>query len=882
MDIPVPLGKWLSQILHLALGEGSEFLVDSGPRDFLSIDLLGQSLPISVKKISKIMRRVDCWLMTSGWGLLEDLSLISFRLSQYVNMVEEEAQDYFRRVQELCTLMNCSPPDESYLYILGLVSLTGDAIAQWKYAVNRIFCDHYRLEKPVKKPYFIGDHLLPRALRIEYHKLRSERIRLRMKTQVQVYTLFQGFKKGLLPARLEQVAQSLKDHAAALSRRDKVTPPEILQEVERILLELFDADEPGMAFGFILDSKCAPKVSDERFSRKATMQMNYMQGGNVGFILRCFNHWRQGVVRPLEFLGYSDNTSSDRWQEPIACYGAFYSKQECFDLMEDLARGDTAGFHVNPNCILEPMKVRIITKPRVGNYFGFRLTQKTLWRACRNHPSGFFSLIGQPLNKKHLSRIIRSWRRGKSFCSGDFKASTDNLNADFSRLVAHTLLKHVSREQYKRCMDSLFNTTVHYDANALPRDERYGVDTPCKHKKLCEALLKRANVPSEILQTDGQLMGNPLSFPVLCLANYVSYHISCERREGGLLKWRDVLEKYPVLINGDDILFCGDEEHYAIWRAVTTSVGLEPSVGKNLFSSDILQINSELYTVRECNFSPPSVLPEEVFESQESWVCVRKVHYVNFGLLTFRKKQDCAKDLTVVSKSVQRFDPEDVSDPLWYRVKNVLKLKQALFFGLPDLLCDRVRGIWRKHLQPCEVRFPSLPWNEVWEEGPQEEFGLDFLLSRMFRNLNGSLVRYGNEAPTLMLLPPLYEPDRELRKARRLVRDRRNNQQVSACTSSQWKRTPTVMSVEEYRQLQARVRVRCNQPSKEVIDYVRTNGHEPRPYQQRGLKVPKMMSENDKPNVSNIPEFWQPINDNNSHCGPISSKLAVLPMELMV
>jgi len=63
---------------------------------------------------------------------------------------------------------------------------------------------------------------------------------------------------------------------------------------------------------------------------------------------------------------------------------------------------------------------------------------------------------------------------------------------------------------------------------------------------------------------------------------------------GAYLRAQD-LDALPVLINGDDILFQGDDRFYAIWRSTIAEFGLKLSVGKNYFSPQFLTVNSELY-----------------------------------------------------------------------------------------------------------------------------------------------------------------------------------------------------------------------------------------------------------------------------------------------
>jgi len=91
-------------------------------------------------------------------------------------------------------------------------------------------------------------------------------------------------------------------------------------------------------------------------------------------------------------------------------------------------------------------------------------------------------------------------------------------------------------------------------------------------------------------------MGSPLSFPILCLANY-----SCWYSIYG--KGHDVNED-PVLINGDDILFSSDPEDYHLWEMALSLYGFEKSVGKNYVDPRFFMINSELFDRKD-----ESVLP---------------------------------------------------------------------------------------------------------------------------------------------------------------------------------------------------------------------------------------------------------------------------------
>jgi hypothetical protein len=110
---------------------------------------------------------------------------------------------------------------------------------------------------------------------------------------------------------------------------------------------------------------------------------------------------------------------------------------------------------------------------------------------------------------------------------------------------------------------------------------------------------------------NGQLMGSPLSFPILCAINLVAYWTALEE----YLCRRIDISDLPVLVNGDDILFRSNDEFYPIWQKWIKAVGFTLSVGKNYISRDFLTVNSESFVwndrsrrLRKIGFLNPGLL----------------------------------------------------------------------------------------------------------------------------------------------------------------------------------------------------------------------------------------------------------------------------------
>jgi hypothetical protein len=89
----------------------------------------------------------------------------------------------------------------------------------------------------------------------------------------------------------------------------------------------------------------------------------------------------------------------------------------------------------------------------------------------------------------------------------------------------------------------------------------------------------------EVSVSTGQMMGSYLSFPLLCLQNYLAFRWSLR---GTKEAW-----KVPVLINGDDILF-QKSGHFDKWCASIQSVGLTVERTKTSVENDWGTINSTL------------------------------------------------------------------------------------------------------------------------------------------------------------------------------------------------------------------------------------------------------------------------------------------------
>jgi len=218
--------------------------------------------------------------------------------------------------------------------------------------------------------------------------------------------------------------------------------------------------------------------------------------------------------------------------------------------------------------ILEPLKVRIITKGNALKNWIAKTCQKSMHTSLRN--TFQFSLIGTPLSEPLLDELLlRSDSYPElvdaSWVSGDYSAATDNMKIGATKLAFELFLDR-TYGPYSDISDVfrevLYEQLLHYPKGS-------GLEP--------------------VMQTTGQLMGSPLSFPILCIINLAIYWQTFEQFLGRKVGFSSL----PVLINGDDILFKATPEFYKLWLRNIELVGLQTSPGKNYFHKEYFTVNSQ-------------------------------------------------------------------------------------------------------------------------------------------------------------------------------------------------------------------------------------------------------------------------------------------------
>jgi len=557
-----------------------------------------------------------------------------------MKLIKDETQDYTDRISEFCDILGIQLSDLAKerlfrrIHILGMFGMTDKV---FKYVINHIFADYFGTDFP-EIPW-LTVKFFPRKLYVHINRMGRSR---KTKCLVDLYSLFQGLKKAMVPIRPDRIDDTLLAHAKALKR----DMGNLNHSDELFFLNILEEKFASVQY----KRKFIPRdnqISKGNISMNATVQYPRSAGGQVGYgidSLACDCSYSDDAVKSGHSREFSDLMEKLSEPETLRCfaeletrttrYGVLVKRERlivpCYsrlpenkDILEKIRLADFWNDNVvQPAVILEPLKGRIITKPSLGAYLGMNPIQKHFWSKLKKIRE--FSLIGRPVEEVDVAWMATSWKEGYKFNSGDYSGATDNLKSALSKLILRFLLPNMSLDDYLHIENSFCNATIDYSKPPIrSKDSPWGE---------LYRNWRSVNLGS-IEQRNGQLMGHVLSFPILCISNYLLFRLAHQKynefRQDEVL-YRDPLdwssqdfaynpadfefEEIPnVLVNGDDILFACSPGFYGIWNEQVKDYGFYPSLGKNLYSSEICQINSELFKM-PFRKVPNRVVPEKLDE----------------------------------------------------------------------------------------------------------------------------------------------------------------------------------------------------------------------------------------------------------------------------
>lgn len=616
-------------------------------------------------------------------------------VSQAWNTINKEVDDYLTRFIEFSLLVFAQPPSFEEVIVqrrkLLYMAMFGVLASEFKVSVNIAFAMYTGTEEP--EPSMVNTRLefFPRRLRVYLKHMCSRSFRnFKLKELVIINSLFQGLKKGLLPIRPDAIDQGLLKHKRALTS-DPEVPDYKGMNILKGLDEVLRREFPSLKSVWSSTGRLVNPLGCH-----ATVESSRSSGGQVGAVSfaekesdvtdsSCkksqfkFIHWTKegfldyeqpkGISNFLWLLSESTFPSLVGHQRSSSSPDEILINEQCYftdrDLHESLdawMRKDANRWRplVQPSVVIEPLKGRIITKPRVGEYRKFPELQGKLWDFLQDFPQ--FGLTGRSVTEEDIWHIAADWDVGKGFKSGDFSGATDNLKGRISELILDFCLEEsdISFEDQFLIKESFLHSLVDY--SKVPVSETGGLFDLYQHWECTDS--------GTVVQTNGQLMGHLLSFPILCIANYIIFTWTFEFAMG---------KKAPsVLVNGDDILFICSRAENEIWKTVNRQCGFIPSLGKDLWSDQVAQINSVLFRIST------SQIDGKYFVRS-----IDEVPYYNFGLLTMRGKGKTGHDKIIKNLSLQE------------RFPVYLETRQALFDKLvPYFDRDVLKFLFVHHYSP--------------------------------------------------------------------------------------------------------------------------------------------------------------------------------------
>jgi len=287
--------------------------------------------------------------------------------------------------------------------------------------------------------------------------------------------------------------------------------------------------------------------------------------------------------RPL--LGFARRL--DRFVQPVAVYGVL-DDEDLHDLMHPSLDGYGGSVFVRREPILEPFKVRIISKGEAVPYQRAQNYQPFLWNLLQL--ADCFCLTGRPMEDYDLQQVLEFGKRSLQHCqivSGDYSAATDNLHPWLCTAAINEIC-HLWRIPFEDALNLSSCLTSHLiDDRTI---EEFKMNKLTGHIDDGDLELPSTKY-ADSRQVWGQLMGSPVSFPILCIINAAVTRDAMEKSFGREISLRE----HAFLVNGDDVIFTIPSAQYQVWVRNVTSAGLSPSIGKNYVSRRYGVINSQLY-----------------------------------------------------------------------------------------------------------------------------------------------------------------------------------------------------------------------------------------------------------------------------------------------
>jgi hypothetical protein len=365
-----------------------------------------------------------------------------------------------------------------------------------------------------------------------------------------IYSLQKGSKLAWPVLGETKKRAALRSHYDRLNTNRGAVPDDVLDVIQAVSVRLFyDSVEKTQREGSW--SKFLPSSS-------ACFQAGKRDGGALGLFDGFDLDLTRQDAKVIGKLPYLARTLNEWRTNQFGWAHTCVKRDMCTD-----EKGDCPLLDVKVMAIPEPGKFRIITK---GNGYLYSYLQPLQGVLLDSWKKSYASTMTIDVEKR-----VQEMDEDANFeywCSVDYEAATDLLKKDASVEVIRSL---PNNDFLEAAWLSLASGRAFY-----PWRKMIGTTD------------------------EGQLMGHPLSFPLLCAINLAVYEAAIDRwiladPEDDSRKRLGAIMLRNVLVNGDDMLFKCQGSFYPIFLETTATVGFKISQGKNYLSKDVCMINSNIF-----------------------------------------------------------------------------------------------------------------------------------------------------------------------------------------------------------------------------------------------------------------------------------------------
>jgi len=206
--------------------------------------------------------------------------------------------------------------------------------------------------------------------------------------------------------------------------------------------------------------------------------------------------------------------------------------------------------------ICEPAKVRMVTVGCGYQYSLLQPLQGYLIDCWKNHQCSTMVKTELVSSVQKMKDDVDAIAEGlidqpMIFCSGDYSSATDLMKAHATTIS----LRSLRLNGRFKCV-RLDGTTLYDHSWLLELADMSLRKGELRHGLLAALDAAEGKKYKSGQRIDGQLMGHPLSFPILCAVNLACLRLAA-RRYGAVTGFYELADKIQstCIVNGDDILF---------------------------------------------------------------------------------------------------------------------------------------------------------------------------------------------------------------------------------------------------------------------------------------------------------------------------------------